>query len=74
VFETMKWRSAWGAAMTKLGYPDTAMDRGGTNRSNTGPVATTYFTRWRSESKGTSPEAFIDAHLDEIRQAVALPR
>ena len=70
----MRWRAAWNEAMTQLGYEDSAMARGGTNRSNSGPVAVEYMRRWRSDPGKPKAGEFIQAHLSEIAEAVAQPR
>ena len=74
MFETMRWRAAWMQAMTRLGYENTATARGGTNRSNTGPVANEYFARWRADRAKISADAFLVAHMSEIKEAVERPR
>jgi hypothetical protein len=61
-------------AMTRLGYDNTAMARGGTNRSNTGPVANEYFAHWRADPAKTSADAFLEAHTSEVKEAVGRPR
>jgi hypothetical protein len=66
----MKWRTAWERTMTAMGMPDTEAARGGTNASNSGPVANAYFARWRSDPAKSSADSFIEAHWDEIAAAV----